>query len=139
MDIMEFIISNWFLFVALLIVLFLLYGGAITQKLMGIHAVSAFEAVRLMNQEKAVLIDVCEANEFNEGHILNSVNMPLSAIAKRLGELEKHKDKPVILSCRSGNRSGKAATILRKNGFESVYNLSGGLMAWEKENLPVEK
>lgn len=139
MSIVDFIISNWFLFAALLVVLFLLYGGAITQKIMGINAVSAFEAVRLMNQDKAVLIDVCEANEFNEGHILNAVSMPLSGFAKRLGELEKYKNTPVILSCRSGNRSGKAATMLRKNGFESVYNLTGGFMAWEKENLPVEK
>lgn len=139
MDITNFIISNWFLFVALLIVLFLLYGGAITQKIMGINAVSAFEAVRLMNQEKAVLVDVCESNEFNEGHILNAISMPLSSFANRVGELEKHKDKPVILSCKSGNRSGKAATILRKNGFESVHNLTGGLAAWQKENLPIEK
>jgi rhodanese-related sulfurtransferase len=139
MNVMDFVVSNWFLFAALIVVLFLLYGSAISQKLMGIHSVTAFEAVRLMNQEKAVLVDVCEANEFNDGHILNSVSIPLSNFAARLGELEKHKTKPVILSCRSGNRSGKAATMLRKNGFESVHNLAGGLTAWQRENLPVEK
>ncbi len=139
MNFADFIISNWFLFAALIIVLYLLYGGAITQKFMGIKAVSAFEAVRLMNQEKAVLIDVCESNEFNEGHILNSVSIPMSSFVKRLGEMEKHKNKPVIISCKNGNRSGKAATMLRKNGFESVHMLTGGLVAWQKENLPIEK
>ena len=106
---------------------------------MGISAISVFEAVRLMNQEKAVLIDVCEDNEFKEGHIINSVSMPLSSLVKRLGELDKHKAKPVIISCRTGNRSGRAASILRKSGFESVNILSGGLTAWKKENLPIEK
>ncbi|MFV1992868.1 MAG: rhodanese-like domain-containing protein [Acidiferrobacterales bacterium] len=136
---MEFIIANWYLFAGLLVVLYLLYGSAITQKLMGINAVSAFEAVRLMNQEKAVLIDVCEDNEYKEGHILNSVNMPLSGLSKRMGEMDKHKAKPVIISCRTGNRSGRAASMLRKNGFESVHILTGGMTAWKKENLPVEK
>jgi len=136
---MEFIIANWYLFAGLLVVLYLLYGSAITQKLMGINAISAFEAVRLMNQEKAVLIDVCEDNEYKEGHILNSVSMPLSSLNKRIGEMNKHKAKPVIISCKTGNRSGRAASMLRKNGFESVHILNGGLTAWKKENLPIEK
>lgn len=136
---MEFIITNWYLFAGLLVILYMLYGGAITQKFLGINAVSAFEAVRLMNQEKAVMIDVCEDNEFKEGHILNSVSMPLSSMVKRMGELDKHKAKPVIISCKTGNRSGRAASMLRKNGFESVNILSGGLTAWKKENLPIEK
>jgi len=136
---MEFIIANWYLFAGLLVVLYLLYGSAITQKLMGINAISAFEAVRLMNQEKAVLIDVCEDNEYKEGHILNSVNMPLSGLVKRMGELDKHKAKPVIISCKTGNRSGRAASMLRKNGFESVHILTGGITAWKKENLPIDK
>ncbi len=136
---MEFIITNWYLFAGLLVILYMLYGGAITQKFLGINAVSAFEAVRLMNQEKAVMIDVCEDNEFKEGHILNSVSMPLSSLVKRMGELDKHKAKPVIISCKTGNRSGRAASMLRKNGFESVNILSGGITAWKKENLPIEK
>lgn len=135
----DFVVSNWFLFAALIIVLFLLYGSAITQKLMGINSVTAFEAVRLMNQEKAVLVDVCEADEFKDGHILNAVSMPLSNFTARMGELEKYKTKPVILSCKSGNRSGKAATMLRKNGFEFVHTLAGGLTSWQRENLPIEK
>ncbi len=136
---MEFIITNWYLFAGLLVILYMLYGGAITQKFLGINAVSAFEAVRLMNQEKAVMIDVCEDKEFKEGHILNSVSMPLSSLVKRMGELDKHKAKPVIISCKTGNRSGRAASMLRKNGFESVNILSGGITAWKKENLPIEK
>ncbi len=136
---MEFIIANWYLFAGLLVVLYLLYGGVITQKLMGINGISAFEAVRLMNQEKAVLIDVCEDNEYKEGHIINSVSMPLSSLGKRIGEMDKHKAKPVIISCKTGNRSGRAASMLRKNGFESIYVLTGGLTAWKKENLPIEK
>jgi rhodanese-related sulfurtransferase len=56
-----------------------------------------------------------------------------------LRDLEKHKNKPIIVSCRSGNRSLKGAVILRKHGFATVYNLAGGLQAWERDNLPLEK
>lgn len=86
-----------------------------------------------------MLVDVCEPNEYREGHIPRAVNVPLSQLKERLGELEKYKQRPIVLSCRSGNRSLKAAIMLKRQGFTKVYSLAGGLLAWQRENLPVEK
>lgn len=136
---MQFVIHNWYLFVALGVILFLLVIGPLSQQLHGIKNANAAQTVQLLNREDGVVVDVCEPKEFQAGHIPNAVNLPLSALSNRLRELDKFKNKPVIVTCRAGNRSMKGAVILRKHGFATVYNLSGGLLAWEKDNLPVEK
>jgi rhodanese-related sulfurtransferase len=84
-------------------------------------------------------MDVCEPTEYREGHIPNSLNVPLSGLAGQAAGLHKYKARPVILSCRSGNRSVRAAITLRKLGFEKVFSLGGGLHGWQRDNLPVEK
>lgn len=136
---MDFIINNWYLFVALVLVLALLFGPVISQLMYGIKSVNTVQAVNLINHNKGIVVDVCEPKEFQTGHIPDAVNMPLSHLAAHASELDKHKNAPVIVSCRSGQRSVKGAVILRKHGFESVYTLSGGMLAWQRENLPVEK
>ena len=73
------------------------------------------------------------------GKAATATNLRLSSLKDRLRDLDKHKNKPVIVSCRSGNRSQKGAVLLRKHGFPTVYNLTGGLQAWERDNLPLEK
>jgi rhodanese-related sulfurtransferase len=97
------------------------------------------EAVMKINREDAVVLDVREDAEVAKGRIPNAKHIPLGQLASRLSELEKHKGKPIIVACRSGHRSSGACGILAKNGFENVYNLSGGMIAWEQANLPVEK
>lgn len=72
-----------------------------------------------------ILIDVREENEFAAGHIAGAVNIPLSVLESRLSEIEDHKNKQIILYCNTGNRSGKAADILVKNGFTKIYNAEG--------------
>ncbi len=94
------------------------------------------QAVRLINDEDAVVIDVREDAEVAGGRIPNAKHVPLSVLKQRLKELERYRDRPVVLVCRSGSRSGAAVSILRKAGFERVYNLKGGMLAWENENLP---
>lgn len=135
----QFVIENWYLFVALGVILFLLASGPISQRMHGIKTANAAQAVQLLNRENGVVIDVSEPKEFNAGHIPNAVNLPMSSLKDRLKDLEKHKDKPIIVNCRSGNRSLKGAVMLRKHGFATVYNLAGGLQGWERDNLPVEK
>jgi rhodanese-related sulfurtransferase len=78
-------------------------------------------------------------SEFKSGHIVNAVNIPLNGFGSNLKQLEKHKDKPIVAVCRSGSRSGAACRLLRKQGFENVKNLRGGMMAWESANLPVKR
>ena len=136
---MQFIIHNWYLFAALAVIVFLLLVGPATQRLYGVKNTNAAQTVQLLNREDGVIVDVCEPAEFKAGHIPNAINLPLSSLTDRLRELEKHKNKPMIVTCRAGNRSVKAAVILRKHGFPTVYSLAGGLNAWTKENLPVEK
>lgn len=105
----------------------------------GRKQVDSAEAVMKMNREEAVVIDVREDAEVAKGRIPQSKHIPLGQLSGRLSELEKFKGKPIIVACRSGHRSAGACGILAKNGFENVYNLSGGMIAWEQANLPMEK
>lgn len=127
---------------------FLLIGVAVASGLMllwplisrkGGQQLDSAEAVMKINREDAVVIDVREDAEVAKGRIPNAKHIPLGQLSSRLAELEKHKGKPIIVACRSGHRSAGACGILTKNGFENVYNLSGGMIAWEQANLPVEK
>ena len=102
-------------------------------------SVSTLQATLLINQQNALVLDVRDAAEYENGHLLNARNIPLGELEPRAGELEKHKGKPVIVVCDDGNRSGKAATALRKQGFEQVFTLSGGIRAWRQAGLPLEK
>ena len=136
---MQFVINNWYLFLALGVVLTLLVAGPIRQQLAGIRSLNSAEAIQLMNREHGVVLDVCEPKEFAAGHIAHAINIPLSQLRARARELEKYRERPVILSCRSGNRSLTAALRLHKQGFARVYSLAGGIAAWQRANLPVEK
>ena len=113
--------------------------GPVFHLIYGVKTVNVWDAVQLINHESAVVIDVSEPNEFKTGHIPDAMNIPLTGLGGRVKELEKHKNKPIVLTCRSGNRSGRGAVTLRKQGFEKVYALSGGIVAWQRDNLPVEK
>ena len=101
--------------------------------------VSPTQATLMINREDAVVLDVREAAEFAQGHIPNSRHVPIGQLEKRLTELEKLKDKPLIVNCASGNRSGSACAVLRKHGFARVVNLTGGVAAWDQAGLPLTR
>jgi rhodanese-related sulfurtransferase len=103
----------------------------------GTSGVTPMQATLLMNREDALVIDVREAQEWSTGHIPNSRHVVLAQLEKRMGEFEKFKSRPVIVSCQSGNRSTTACRTLKKNGFEKVFNLAGGMGAWKEAGLPV--
>ena len=136
---LQFISAEWYLFGAFVVILALLLRNVLAPKLSGIKDIDANEAVRLLNDENTVLIDVRLENEFKAGHIQNAKHIPLGALESRIRELESHKSAPIIVNCQSGNRSRSAAQILRKHGFENVSNLAGGMAAWTGANLPVSK
>jgi rhodanese-related sulfurtransferase len=102
-------------------------------------SISTLQATLLINQQNALLLDVREAAEYEKGHMLNARNIALGELEARAAEIEKHKAKPVIVVCDNGNRSDRAATALRKQGFEQVFTLSGGIGAWRQAGLPLEK
>jgi rhodanese-related sulfurtransferase len=102
-------------------------------------SVNTLEATMLMNKKDSLVLDVREPGEFAEGRILNSRNIPLGELEGRLKEIDRYKDRPVIVACAVGSRSGGAAGLLRKHGFTNVVNLSGGIAAWRQAGLPTEK
>jgi len=95
--------------------------------------------VQLMNREKAVVIDVCEPDEFARGHVIGAKNLPLAQIDEKLPQWVKNKSTPVIMVCQVGARSSRAAAAARKLGYENAHSLSGGLRAWVAASMPTEK
>jgi len=136
---MQFVVNNWYLILGIVVVLAMLVWGPLTQLLHGVQRVTSAEAIRLMNHEKGLLVDVREPNEYRDGHIPNALSLPLSGLAAGLKQIEKHMARPIIICCHTSQRSARAAVALRKHGFASVQVLAGGIKAWQGENLPVEK
>lgn len=135
-QLIEFVGNNWILFAALGFVLGLLTFNLLVGDKGSIDPVGA---TKLINQEDAAVIDVRPAADYAKGHILHAINVPMNGFKNQTGALAKYKHKPVIVSCRSGNQSRAACALLRKDGFERVFNLRGGVMAWESANLPLTK
>jgi rhodanese-related sulfurtransferase len=127
------------LFLAFAIVSGLLVWSFLGDSLAGVNSLLPQEATMLINHEDAIVLDVREDSEYAQGHILNSVHIPLSLLSEKISRLEKYRNRPIIASCRSGNRSGSACRQLKKNGFEKVHNLKGGIMAWQNASLPLAK
>ena len=96
-------------------------------------------AVKLMNDEDIVLVDVREPSETVGGKIARAIQIPFSSISKRIGELDKHKQKTLLVYCKTGARSGAACRELSKAGFDKVYSLNGGITAWQEAHLPISK
>ena len=137
-QLLEFTGNHPFLISAFLIVLTALAWNLISDP-GGKHAVDPMGATGLINHEDALVLDVRSMAEFKDGHIVNAVNIPLNGLNSNLKQLEKHRGRPIVAVCRSGSRSNAACRLLRKQGFENVKNLRGGMMAWESANLPVKR
>lgn len=132
----EFVGNHPILVGAFLVILALFVRNEVAR---GGRSVTAQELVNLVNRDGAVVVDVRDKHEFSQGHIVDAINVPHVAISSRLGELEKYKQKPVVLACKMGQHAGAAGTVLRKAGFENVSRLKGGIAEWRNQNLPVVK
>jgi rhodanese-related sulfurtransferase len=133
----EFLTENW-----MLIVIAVVSGAMLMWPAMGgggKATVQPMKAVQMMNHEKAVVIDVCEPNEFANGHVGGARNVPLSQLEKQLEGAVKNKQLPLILVCASGMRSGRAVAVAKKLGYDNAYSLAGGMGAWRAANMPVSK
>lgn len=105
----------------------------------GAREVSVGDATLMINRQNAVVVDVRSPAEFAAGHIADAINVPLDKLAARAPELEKFKGRPLIVNCQTGARAGGGCSALRKLGFEQVYNLAGGIGAWQQAGMPVRK
>jgi len=132
----QFIVENWLLILAAFVSGALLVWPMVTKG--GGGALSTTDAVRLINQDKAVLIDVREPVEFAAGHAAGARNVPLNTLDGAKG-LPTNKAIPLVVVCATGARSSRAAAQLRKAGYSSVHSLAGGTAAWRSASLPIEK
>lgn len=133
----EFMTRHWPLFAAFVVVLVALIVNEAMQLIKGSGSVGPGEAVRLINREDALVIDVRSKGDYRKAHILNAKNIPGAQIEERLKELAAHKSKPVIVYCATGSASSPVRDKLRARGFDTVFTLKGGLGAWQDASLPV--
>ena len=100
-------------------------------------ALSINEAVQLVNGDGGIFLDIREATDYARGHITDAVHIPAAALVKRSNDLEKYRDKPVVVVCKMGQSAGPATKSLRAQGFSRAQKLSGGMMEWDAHPLPV--
>jgi rhodanese-related sulfurtransferase len=105
----------------------------------GSNEVGTLEATRLLNQGTTLVLDVRDASEFAAGHLPRARHIPLPELSGRLAEIGKYKERAVLVTCRTGPRAGAASRVLKRAGFNAVYQLKGGMVAWQQASLPVEK
>jgi rhodanese-related sulfurtransferase len=134
----KFFVDNWFLFLTALTSGGLLLWPLLNKGAGGAGKVSPAEAVRLINREKAVLIDVSEPAEFAAGHAPGAKSVPLAKLDGS-SDLPKNKSLPLVVLCPTGTRAARGVATLKKLGFENTQALAGGLAAWREANLPVER
>jgi rhodanese-related sulfurtransferase len=133
----KFIIDNWMLLSVALasggLLLWPLVQGATGGSL------STAAAVQLINREKAVVVDVSEAEEYAQAHVGGAKNVPFGQLEEKLAATVKNKAVPLILVCPTGARANRALAVAKKLGYEQAQALAGGLKAWKEASLPIEK
>lgn len=112
---------------------------AFTEGQKGGKTVSIHDATRMINKEDAVVLDIRNKNDFKDGHILSSLNIPAGEIDKRISELEPHKEKPIIVVCNLGQTSGAVTKKLFAAEFMNVVKMKGGITEWRGQSLPIVK
>jgi len=139
MSFLAFAEKNWMLFATLVASGAMLLWPLFRQRVSGGREIGTLGATQLINSKNALLLDVRETKEFNDGTLPNAIHVPLSQLANRGAELAKYASRPVIAYCDRGQRARGAAALLAKLGFNDVYHLQGGFKAWKDAGLPVQK
>jgi rhodanese-related sulfurtransferase len=136
MEIIDFLFAEGQLFttITLILLIVLLIGSFITDKLKKYEDIDVHQAVKLMD-ESITILDVREKKERKDGYIKEDTHIPLASVKSKLDTLEKNKK--ILVYCRSGARASHICGLLTKNDFNQVYNLKGGILAWKKANLPI--
>lgn len=135
---LQFAAHNWPLVAALGIVVVLIAADELHRRVRGALELEPSAAVSLINRG-ALVVDCRKAEEHAAGHITGSRNIPLSDLGERAGELKRKKPKPIITVGATPREAAQAANVLRRAGFETVFTIKGGLPAWIKQHLPLEK
>jgi rhodanese-related sulfurtransferase len=125
------------LFSALGVVVVLLILNEMSGVVTGEKRLSPQEAVRLINDRHALVLDVRAPGDFKKGHILNAINVPQAKLGERLNELGKDTARPIVVYCALGGVAAQASHTLKKAGYAEVYPIKGGLNGWLSASLPV--
>ena len=102
------------------------------------QTVSTAEATTMINRQNALVLDIRDKADFKAGHLVNAVNIPYASLAQRMSELDKERERPIVLVCKTGQTVSMAGKMLREKGFNAV-RMKGGMMEWNSQNLPVVK
>jgi rhodanese-related sulfurtransferase len=130
----QFVGAKWYLFTAAIALLLLLMNH---ERRKGGPSVSPAQLTQLVNQHEGIVVDLRDAADYRQGHIADSLNLPLAKLPERLAELERYRDKPVVLVCKLGQTASGAAKTLKEKGFTQVFKLGGGISEWQASQLPL--
>jgi len=133
----EFMGNHPILFAGLALVMGMILFNEFQRAAAAGNSLSVTAATRLQNDSDALFLDIRDNQQFKNGHLIDAKNIPLKSLQGKVSELSKHKQKPIIVYCETGVRSGKACNILGKAEFTDLYTLNGGIAAWEKASLPL--
>ena len=138
MQLQQFVVAQWQLVLIFVLSGAMLLWPLVQRRIGGMTDIGTLQLTRLINDDKAVVLDVRETKEFDGGRLPGAVHIPLSQLKDRMGELDKYKERPVITYCARGQRSRSAGTMLGRAGFTKLFNLTGGLKAWKDAGLPLD-
>ena len=133
---LEFLAQQWILAGALAVVVALLFHH---ESRKSGHSLSPQQAINMVNSQGGVFLDLRDGNEFGKGHIVGAINIPALKLDGRIAELEKYREKPIVLVCKMGQHSGAVGKKLNAQGFEAIYRMSGGMTEWGNMQLPLVK
>lgn len=131
---LEFLAQEWLLATALLVMVAMLL---VHERRKAGPTLSPQQAINLTNSEQGIFLDLRDAADYRTGHIAGALHIPAGKIGERMAELEKYRDRPIVLVCKMGQQSSAAAKQLRTGGFSRVHRMSGGMTEWSNQQLPV--
>jgi rhodanese-related sulfurtransferase len=131
---LQFVVAKWYLVGAFVMLLGLLLAH---ENRKGAASISPAQVTALLNREDAVVLDLRDAAEYRQGHVVDSVNMPFAKLSERIAELERYRERPIVVVCKMGHHSGAVAKTLKEKGFTRVYRLGGGILEWQSAQLPL--
>ena len=130
---LEFLAQQWILVAALLAAIGMLVYH---ESRKAGPSLSPQQAINMVNAEQGLFLDLRDGADFKQGHIADAVHIPAAKLADRMGELDKHRERPIVLVCKMGQQSGVAGKQLRGAGFSKVYKMAGGMLEWSNLQLP---
>jgi rhodanese-related sulfurtransferase len=117
----------------------LLLWNLFKDKLLGIPQLDPLDVTRRINNDQAIIVDLRKSDDFEVGHVINAINIPESDLTQRMHDLEKFRKKPIILCCQSGSISPQTIQKFMKDGHEDLSNMKGGILSWQRANLPLTR